>query len=436
MNFTILFVTLVIILILMIIRMYRVYLFRMFVHSKIDDIVMNIRNNKVVNVSKNVENILGYQKNDMINHNIFIFVHYEDYDELKDKSIIRLLTYDKYYKKFKVHKHKNYVIFSHINGNVKDKRIKNLEMVCNIIKCIKNNDNLDSMYNMLCTNKIENTFINIDEIINDVINDYYKSNRIEFNYKSNISDIMFNKAEFEIIISNLIDNSIKAIPERGYIDINVVSQTIENEKCKDCDSRMNGQYLIIEVKDNGIGISKNNEDYVFDPFFSTDEKSGLGLFIVQSIVNKHNGHITFDSKLGYGTKFTIYIPLDFEHEDIEQNNVIIAIEDDEKILKLYKKIVKDIMGYNFIGFTKVKDYIDYINENSPILSIIDLNVEYKFDGIDLLRMTNDRNIKTLVISGYIEKDETNHNIVINEATDYINKPFYIKEIIKVINNLI
>jgi len=69
-------------------------------------------------------------------------------------------------------------------------------------------------------------------------------------------------------------------------------------------------FVQIEIRDNGIGISKENLDHIFDPFFTTRaEGSGLGLSITYQIVHEHGGFIDVESEIGKGTSFRVNFPL-------------------------------------------------------------------------------------------------------------------------------
>jgi signal transduction histidine kinase len=69
-------------------------------------------------------------------------------------------------------------------------------------------------------------------------------------------------------------------------------------------------FVQVEIRDNGVGISKENLDHIFDPFFTTrSEGSGLGLAITHQIVHEHGGFIDVESELGKGTSFRVNFPL-------------------------------------------------------------------------------------------------------------------------------
>ena len=98
------------------------------------------------------------------------------------------------------------------------------------------------------------------------------------------------------VLVNLIRNAIDAMAESsGTLSISVYPR---------------GEYGLVDVTDTGIGISDENLVRLFQPFFSTKSKgTGLGLSISQKIINEHGGYISVRSKVGFGTTFTIRMPL-------------------------------------------------------------------------------------------------------------------------------
>lgn len=98
------------------------------------------------------------------------------------------------------------------------------------------------------------------------------------------------------VILNILKNAIHSISEKGNIKIS----TTENEN-----------HLIIEIQDDGIGMTKKIQQRMFEPFYTTKEigeGTGLGMSISHSIINAHNGDIQVDSHPGQGTKVTISLP--------------------------------------------------------------------------------------------------------------------------------
>lgn len=122
-----------------------------------------------------------------------------------------------------------------------------------------------------------------------------KNARIETHFQKNLPLIRIDVSQFNLAISNLIINSIQAVNEKGEIQIY---------------TRKSKKNVFIVVKDNGIGIPKENIPKIFDFMFSTKPTgSGLGLSIAKKIILDHQGDITVKSELNRGSTFRIRIPI-------------------------------------------------------------------------------------------------------------------------------
>lgn len=101
------------------------------------------------------------------------------------------------------------------------------------------------------------------------------------------------------IVNNLLQNAIEYTPQYGSIEI-----TVQEE----------GNTIVLTVADDGIGIAKEDQPYIFDKFYRThtasngDNTDGLGLSIVQHIVEQHGGRVWFESQPGQGTTFSVVLP--------------------------------------------------------------------------------------------------------------------------------
>jgi len=121
-----------------------------------------------------------------------------------------------------------------------------------------------------------------------------------------LSQPIGNASEIKEVMTNLVFNSVEALPEGGKIVIK---------------SRMRGDDVQVSVSDSGIGMIEEVRRKVFEPFFTTkkDKRKGLGLSVAYGVIARHNGEITVDSQLGEGTTFTIRLPA--KQEKLEQVEV-------------------------------------------------------------------------------------------------------------------
>lgn len=118
---------------------------------------------------------------------------------------------------------------------------------------------------------------------------------INLSLSEGIPAFKFDRPQIKEVLMNLSQNAIHAMPHGGVLKIT---------------TSMRDNTVVTNVSDTGIGIPEKNIDKIFTPFFSTkDGGLGLGLAIVQRIVENHNGRISFQSKVGEGTVFEIILPI-------------------------------------------------------------------------------------------------------------------------------
>lgn len=145
--------------------------------------------------------------------------------------------------------------------------------------------------------------VNFKVLIEKALEDlWYLKNtkKIQISINLKVDDDFFSDSRsIGVLISNFLSNAIK------YHDMTKSSPSIW------IDVRTSREMAMIQIKDNGMGIKKENQEKIYDMFYraSTDEMgSGIGLFIVKEIINKLNGAIVLDSKPGMGSTFTIKLP--------------------------------------------------------------------------------------------------------------------------------
>ena len=112
-----------------------------------------------------------------------------------------------------------------------------------------------------------------------------------------VRKILAKPEEIQQVFFNVIRNGVQAVKGKGVIDVSTGTE---------------GDQVWIRIVDYGEGISPENLNKIFDPFFTTkgpDEGEGLGMYIVQQIVNKYDGTIKLESEVGLGTTVMIRLPV-------------------------------------------------------------------------------------------------------------------------------
>lgn len=175
-----------------------------------------------------------------------------------------------------------------------------------------------------CKCKNENIVYVVEDIVHEVV-DYAKEKNIELIFDTEEEEIIsfIDKEKIERVILNLLSNAIKFTNENGKIEVYMKSDN---------------NFIYISIKDNGIGISKEKIDHIFQRFYQVDnllsrgsEGSGIGLCIVDEIIRMHGGKINVESEINKGTTFEIVL-------NVSKSNFI--DKEEEKTDRNIKDIVK------------------------------------------------------------------------------------------------
>ena len=113
------------------------------------------------------------------------------------------------------------------------------------------------------------------------------------------------------VLSNLCVNARDAMDNKGQITIRLYELESAQEDCATCMAKLNGAWVVLEVKDSGPGISEALQQQIFEPFFTTKEEengTGIGLATVHRIAHELGGHVALESAVGQGASFRVYFP--------------------------------------------------------------------------------------------------------------------------------
>lgn len=191
---------------------------------------------------------------------------------------------------------------------------KILKMLTNSEEGCKNARDLSNMLITFSRGEMPmRKLISISELLKETTNLLLSNSKnitCEFSLPNNLY-VVVDKFQITQVIKGIVANAIEAMPDGGIIRMmaeNITLNERNNQLLKD------GKYLRVSIEDTGIGIPKENLSKIFDLYFSTKDKytqkgMGLGLSICYSIIKKHGGLITVDSKVGAGTTFHIYLPV-------------------------------------------------------------------------------------------------------------------------------
>jgi PAS domain S-box-containing protein len=240
--------------------------------------------------------------------------------------------------------------------------------------------------------------------------------------------------QLEQVLLNLALNARDAMPKGGTLRI--ATRNVEVGPATDAVLPA-GRYVVLEVSDDGIGMSDETRARIFEPFFTTKEpngRSGLGLATVYGIVAQSGGHVSVTSRLGEGTVFTIHLPVaagagapkvrggEGPPRSAAGNTILIA-EDNEGVRALTVRILAGA-GYRVFEGCDGVDALETLKSlPEPVDLLISDVMMPRMNGSELI--THFQRIQPgtpiLVISGYMDEDAVRRSF--KEPDAIIPKPF-------------
>lgn len=165
-----------------------------------------------------------------------------------------------------------------------------------IIKAVGNASKmLDDARNKTVSKGLKYEEVDIASLIETIINEAPRQSRIQVRTYLEHVNVEIDKLRIRRVIENLMRNAVEAMPLKGVLTF----------AC-----RKEGEFVVLEVEDTGIGISKERLNTLFKPFQTTKATgTGLGLTYCKNTLDEHSGRIEVRSKVGSGTTFTIRIPI-------------------------------------------------------------------------------------------------------------------------------
>jgi two-component system cell cycle sensor histidine kinase/response regulator CckA len=252
--------------------------------------------------------------------------------------------------------------------------------------------------------------------------------------------IRADQGQAEQVLLNLYVNAADAMPGGGDLFLKTMNVTDRDMKGKPYRPRP-GAYVLLRVRDTGIGMDKETMQRVFDPFFTTKgmgRGTGLGLASVYGIVKAHGGYIDVDSEKGRGSTFYLYFPATERRaeEDLKSikhlnkgNGTVLLVDDEEMVLEVGLKMLRKL-GFTVLGAKGGREAIDIYETHKDEIDLVILDMIMPAMGggetYDKMKELNP-NAKVLLSSGYSINGHATE--ILNRGCDgFIQKPFKMEEL--------
>ncbi|HSD93138.1 MAG TPA: PAS domain-containing protein [Methyloceanibacter sp.] len=253
--------------------------------------------------------------------------------------------------------------------------------------------------------------------------------------------------QFEQVIINLAVNARDAMAEGGKLAIRTANISETESRALGHPELPTGEYVLIEVKDTGCGMTEEVKAKIFEPFFSTKEVgrgTGLGLSTVYGIVKQTGGYIFADSEEGNGTTMRVLLPRHVEIAEVEPapierrvekpkdltgRGTVLLVEDEDAVRSFAARALGQ-RGYNVLQATTGAEALEvFASHQGDVDLVVSDVVMPEMDGPTLFgKLRIERpDLKVIFISGYAE-DAFRQHLAENEDFMFLQKPFDLKEL--------
>jgi two-component system cell cycle sensor histidine kinase/response regulator CckA len=277
---------------------------------------------------------------------------------------------------------------------------------------------------------------------------------LRIDHGDDLMRVKVDERQFEQVIMNLVVNARDAMKAAGgEVTLRTANDRIEAETRRGRAVMPKGDYVRIDIVDQGVGIPADKLEQIFEPFYTTKrtgEGTGLGLSTVYGIVKQTGGFIFAESVEGEGATFSIYLPATAAPEvetvpaappkpaaeDVTGRGVVMLIEDEAPVRAFASRALK-LRGYEVLEAASAEEALDLLAD--PLLHVDVLVSDVVMPGMDgpscvreARKMRPD--VKVVLVSGYAE-DSLKRSMEGLEDCHFLPKPFSLNDLTAKVKDL-
>lgn len=249
-------------------------------------------------------------------------------------------------------------------------------------------DLIAQMLTFTRTNRSEPVSVDVAEVIDNVSRMLRaaipSTIHILTEFEESLPNALADKIALQQVLLNLMINARDAIDGNGIIRIKL-AVTEEHTLCDVCGQQMEHPTLQLSVADNGHGVPEEIRDRIFDMYYTTrsssngggvDSGTGLGLWLINSLVHDHGGHIRFTTAVNFGSTFSVHLPIahnvaapEPKQPEVALNGQLIVVDDEVSVGNFIGEILSD-NGFNVLVFSDSQSALAHIQQHHDSISML------------------------------------------------------------------
>ena len=290
--------------------------------------------------------------------------------------------------------------------------------------------------------------------LNDIITDYLEAPeheklrsfhpdvQIETRLETDLLNILASPVHLSKTVMNLISNAAEALHNGGKVTVSTRNQYID-KPIRGYDEVKEGDYVVLTVADNGVGIPTEDLARIFEPFYTKKvmgrSGTGLGMAVVWGTVKDHKGYIEVQSTEGKETTFELYFPVTRKEVEKEKaptsieefmgNGETILVVDDVDEQREIASMLLTKLGYSVDAVSSGEEAVEYIKTNSADLLVLDMIMDPGIDGLDTYKKICELypEQRAIIASGFSETPRVEQAQKLG-AGQYIKKPYTLEKV--------
>jgi two-component system, cell cycle sensor histidine kinase and response regulator CckA len=285
--------------------------------------------------------------------------------------------------------------------------------------------------------------VDVNSLLDDVLfllKESFRDIYITKTFDDSLPLMKGDEAELQHAFLNLCINSSESMSEGGTLQVTTTLRNYLGDR----------QFAVIEIRDGGCGMSDETKRRIFEPYFSTktsNNKLGMGLYLVDKVVRGHGGFIELESEPGKGTCFSIYIPTKQAEPQTQEEPLsaglseaisgqrILLVDDEDMIRQLMARVLEG-QGFSVLQAEDGKSAIKTFSENSVDLVVLDM-IMPGMKGEEVLKALRaiSPEVKVMVSSGFMSEEQRDRLKEFG-IEDFLDKPYREEDVLSSIRRLL